>query len=81
MVCFQTKNSNLGKFWRALEWKIWLYFMTSRNILRPFGIIYGRLVKFAVILYIFPVLVCLDQENSGNPERIPEVVDNVPTRM
>jgi hypothetical protein len=44
----------LGKFWRALEWKMWLYFMTIWNILRPFGIFCGRLVKFAVILYIFP---------------------------
>jgi hypothetical protein len=31
-----------------------------------FGIIYGPLVLFAVIWYIFPDLVCLDQENSGN---------------
>jgi hypothetical protein len=22
MVCFRTKNPNLGKFWRALEWKM-----------------------------------------------------------
>jgi hypothetical protein len=22
MVCFQTKNTNLGKFWRALDWNI-----------------------------------------------------------
>jgi hypothetical protein len=29
-------------------------FLTIRNILLPFGIIYGRLVKFAVIWYIFP---------------------------
>jgi hypothetical protein len=21
MVCFQTKNQNLGKFWRAMKWK------------------------------------------------------------
>jgi hypothetical protein len=28
MVCFQTKNPNLGKFWRALQWKILVYFMT-----------------------------------------------------
>jgi hypothetical protein len=33
------------------------------NILWPFGIIYGRLVQFVVICYIFPNLVCLDQEN------------------
>jgi hypothetical protein len=44
-----------------------MYFMTIRKILQPFGIIHGRLVKVAVILYIFPVLVCLDQEKSSNP--------------
>jgi hypothetical protein len=27
MVCFQTKNPNLGKFWRALDWKMLVYFM------------------------------------------------------
>jgi hypothetical protein len=69
MVCFQTQNPNLGKFWRALEWKMFVYFMTIWNNLRPFDIIYGRLVKFVVIWYIFPILVCLDQEKSGNPER------------
>jgi hypothetical protein len=25
MVYFQTKNPNLGKFWRALEWKMLVY--------------------------------------------------------
>jgi hypothetical protein len=25
MVCFQTKNPNLGKFWRVLQWKMWVY--------------------------------------------------------
>jgi hypothetical protein len=44
MVYFQTPNPNLGKFWRASEWKLLVYFMTICNILRPFGIIYGRLV-------------------------------------
>jgi hypothetical protein len=33
LVCFQTKNKNFGKIWRALEWKMLLYF-----------IIYGLLV-------------------------------------
>jgi hypothetical protein len=27
MVYFQTKNPNLGTFWRALEWKMLVYFM------------------------------------------------------
>jgi hypothetical protein len=37
------------------------------NILQPFGIVYANLEQFMVIWYIFPVLVCLDQEKSGNP--------------
>jgi hypothetical protein len=36
MVCFQTKNPNLGKFWRVLQWKILVYFMTIWSILRPY---------------------------------------------
>jgi hypothetical protein len=38
-------------------------FYNHWDFLRPFGIIYGRLVWFVVIWYIFPVLVCLDQQN------------------
>jgi hypothetical protein len=57
MVCFQTKNPNLGKFWSALESKMSLYFMTIWNILWPFGKIYGRLVYFVVIWYILPIFV------------------------
>jgi hypothetical protein len=45
-----------------------VYVMTIWNILWPFGIIYGRLVWSVVICYIFPNLVCLDQEKSGNPD-------------
>jgi hypothetical protein len=44
MVRFQTKNPDLGKFWRALERKMLVYFMTNWNILLPFGIICGHLV-------------------------------------
>jgi hypothetical protein len=43
MVYFQTKYPNLGKFWMTLEWIMLVYYMTIRNILGPFGIIYGRL--------------------------------------
>jgi hypothetical protein len=61
--CFQTKNPNLGKFWRVLLWKILVYFMTIwsmyftllekfGNILWPFSIFYGHLVYFVVIWYI-----------------------------
>jgi hypothetical protein len=40
--------------------------MTIWNILWPFGIIHGHLVYFVVFCYIFPDLVCLDEEKSGN---------------
>jgi hypothetical protein len=46
---------------------MYVYFTTILNFLRPFGIIYGRLVLFLVIWHIFPILVCLDHEKSGNP--------------
>jgi hypothetical protein len=36
-VWFQAKNPNFGKIWRALEWKMLLYF-------GRFGIFYGHLV-------------------------------------
>jgi hypothetical protein len=68
MVCFQTKNPNLGKFWRVLHWKMLVYFMETWSILMSFvlldiwtfGIVRGNLVHFSHygILY---------QEKSGNP--------------
>jgi hypothetical protein len=38
MVYFQTKNRNLGQFWRALQWKMFEYFIDIWSILRPFDI-------------------------------------------
>jgi hypothetical protein len=67
MVSFQTKNPNLGKFWRALDWKMLVYFMAIWNILQKFGIFYDHLVYFVVIWYIFPRFGILYQEKSGNP--------------
>jgi hypothetical protein len=40
-------------------------FMTIWNILRPFGVVYGHLVNFVVISYIFPFGM-LRLEKSGN---------------
>jgi hypothetical protein len=37
MVCCKTKNPNLGKFWRAMEFKKLVYSMANWIILRPFG--------------------------------------------
>jgi hypothetical protein len=54
MVCFQTEK-NLGKFWRVLQWKMMVNFMT----LGPF---YGDLWTFGkvrgnLVFIFFPVLV------------------------
>jgi hypothetical protein len=59
MLYFQTKNNNLYKFWRLLQWKMLVYFMTIWSILRSFGIFFLHLVYLKDIWIIFfPVLVC-----------------------
>jgi hypothetical protein len=62
---FQTKNPNLGKYGRALQWKLLVYFMATWSILRSFGIFWGHLVYSMVIWYIFFGVV--HKEESGNP--------------
>jgi hypothetical protein len=52
MVCFQTKTPNLGKFLRALDWKMCIHFMAIWNILWRFGIFYEHLVHYVLIWYI-----------------------------
>jgi hypothetical protein len=69
MVCFQTKNINLGKFSRALDWEILIYFMAIWNILWTLGIFYDHLVNFVFIWYIISGLGIMHQEKSGNPCR------------
>jgi hypothetical protein len=60
MVYFQmTQNPNLGKYWRALELKMLVYFMVIWNILRPFG-------NLVVFWYIFLRFGTLCQEKSGS---------------
>jgi hypothetical protein len=49
MVCFQTKNLNLGTFWSALDWNVFIYFMANWNLLVRFGKLYGHLVHFVSI--------------------------------
>jgi hypothetical protein len=68
MVCFQTKNPNLGKFWRVFQWKMLVYFMDTwsilhtvfRYILWTFGIVRGHLVYFSRFSILY-------EEKSGNP--------------
>jgi hypothetical protein len=72
MLWFQTKNPNLGKYWRALKWKRLVYYMAIWNILWPFGIYYGHSEYWnsnlcSVNLVYFPHFGTLYQEKSGNP--------------
>jgi hypothetical protein len=63
MVCFQTKNPNLGKIFRFADWKMLMYYKAIWNILWTFGILYDHLV----IWYIFPCFGVMHQEKSGKP--------------
>jgi hypothetical protein len=53
MVCFQTKNPNLGKNFGASDWKMVIYFMAIGNILWIFGIFYDHSVHFVSIFLHF----------------------------
>jgi hypothetical protein len=68
MAYFQTKNTNLGKFWRVLQRKMLVYIMAIWSILRPFGIfmtIWYILCSFT--WYIFSAFGIMYQEKSDNP--------------
>jgi hypothetical protein len=67
MVCFQTKNPNLGPFWRALDWKMLIYFMAIWNIWRTFGIFHGHLEYFVFVWYIFYGFGIMYQEKIWQP--------------
>jgi hypothetical protein len=50
-----TKNPNLGKFWSVLHLETLVNFKAIWSILLLFGIFYGHLVYFVVILvHFFP---------------------------
>jgi hypothetical protein len=67
MVYFQTKKTNLGEFWRALEWNILVYFITIWYILWQFGIhTLWSFVNVVIIWYIFQHFGILCEGKSGN---------------
>jgi hypothetical protein len=49
MVYFRTKNPNLGKFWRALDWKVLIYLMANWNSLWALGIFWSILCSFGTL--------------------------------
>jgi hypothetical protein len=80
MAYFQTKNPDLSKFWKVLQWKVLLNFPSIWYLLWPFGEFFGHLVCFLVIWYIlwsfgilcghlvqFPHFGMFYVQKSGNP--------------
>jgi hypothetical protein len=65
MVYFQTQNSNLGKFLRALDWKMLMYLMAICNFLQTFGTFYDHLLPPVFIGYILSGFGITYQEKSG----------------
>jgi hypothetical protein len=70
MAYFQTKNPDLGKFWRVWQWTMLVncttnlvYFVAILYILWLFVTFYGNFEYFMVIWYFFPVLVCCTKKN------------------
>jgi hypothetical protein len=57
VVYFQTKNPYLGKFLRALDWKMLNYFTGIWNILRTIRIFYDHLVHLFRFLYRVPRII------------------------
>jgi hypothetical protein len=57
----------MGKFWRALGWKIFMYFMAVWNILQTFWIFYGHLDILCSFCTFFSGFGIMHQEKSGNP--------------
>jgi hypothetical protein len=67
MVCFRTKNPNLGKCWKVLQWKMLVYFMDTWSILRSFVIFYGFGIGSLWKFGNFSRFGILYEEKSGNP--------------
>jgi hypothetical protein len=64
MVYFQTKNPSLGKFLRAIDWKMLIYFKDIWNILWTFGIYYDPSVhKYCTHLVQLSILVFGTEKN------------------
>jgi hypothetical protein len=53
MAHFQTKNPDLGTFWRILQWKMLVYYTAIGSISRLLGIVCGLLAYFMVIWYFY----------------------------
>jgi hypothetical protein len=73
MVYLKTKNPNLGKIWRVLQWTVLAYFMTIWSILWPFGYVYFVAIHYILWSFgiFFPVLVCCTKKNLATLHMFP----------
>jgi hypothetical protein len=67
MVPFDTKNSDSGMFWKALEWKLLLYVIIFCYFMAIWYILYPRCtyVCHEFIWYIFGVSVRCTKTRAG----------------
>jgi hypothetical protein len=63
MVYFQNKNPNLGKFLRALGWKMLEYLMPILEYIMAIWYILWSFDNFVVVSYFFPFLVYCVKKN------------------
>jgi hypothetical protein len=70
MVSFQTKNPNLGKFWRALDWKMLIFYVYLEyftDIWEIFINIWYILLSFGTFI---PVLVSSTKRNLATMKTV-----------
>jgi hypothetical protein len=54
-------------FWKVLQWKMLVYYMDIRSILRLFGIVLSQLVYFMAILVYFSPFWCVALRKIWQP--------------
>jgi hypothetical protein len=63
MVHFQTKNPNMGNFWRALDWKMFVYFMANWDILWLFGNLKNVFQPIGLVYFLLHITITITITN------------------
>jgi hypothetical protein len=77
MVCFQTKNPNLGKFWSALDLENVYVFYAQMEYFSEIWEVYGHLVHFVSFWYIFPFFVSCTRKNLATLVEVAEIENSI----
>jgi hypothetical protein len=73
MIVLQIQNPNLGIFWRALEWKMWVNILAIWNSLQPLEISYGHLVHSIQFWCVVPIKIWQPWHGSARVEGCTEL--------